>query len=56
MMFDLKLEQINVNISGIVHFKHDKLKRSLLDIGFDLQDEDIEELTISISVSVIAKY
>ena len=51
---DIKIEEINVSISGIVHFKQCKLRAKLIDIVFDL--EDLTELTILTNISVIAKY
>ena len=51
---NIKIEEINANISGIAHFKESKLKGLLVDVTFDL--EEVEKMTVAITMKVIAKW
>ena len=56
---DVRFGEMNINISGIVHFKQNALRRKLdtLDILPDfLKQEDSKQLTVLININVIAKY
>ena len=52
---DIKIEEINANISGFVHFKRGGKLRALIDSA-EFELEDIEEMTILLNMNLIAKY
>ena len=54
MKCNIKIEEVNTNISGIVHLKQKKLKGVLVDVVFDL--EAVKTMTLITNIDVIAKY
>ena len=55
MRCDIKIEDINVNISNIVHFKQNKLKALLID-DILLHWDNMEKMTVLINMEIVAKH
>ena len=54
MRCDVKIEQKNISMTGVVHFRQNRLKSKMIQVAFNFAD--LEEVTFSINMNVIEQY